>query len=62
MIDVIMIATIVAFFVAAALLVHVLDRMIKRSGEEADPADLSDEPMAGEAGSRGGELHSGRRS
>jgi hypothetical protein len=37
MTDVILIATIVAFFVAAALLVRVLDRMIAASGTDADP-------------------------
>ena len=37
MTDVILIATIVAFFVAAALLVRVLDRMIAGSGTDADP-------------------------
>jgi hypothetical protein len=37
MTDVILIATIAAFFVAAALLVRVLDRMIAASGTDADP-------------------------
>ena len=37
MTDIILIATIVAFFVAAALLVRVLDRMIAGSGTDADP-------------------------
>jgi len=36
MTDIILIATIVAFFVAAALLVRVLDRMIAGSGTDAD--------------------------
>ena len=36
MTDVILIATIVAFFVAAALLVRVLDRMMASSGTDAD--------------------------
>jgi hypothetical protein len=35
MTDVVLIATIVVFFVAAALLVRVLDRMIAGSGDEA---------------------------
>jgi hypothetical protein len=35
--DVILVATILAFFVAAALLVRVLDRMIAASGDEAGP-------------------------
>jgi hypothetical protein len=37
MTDVILIATIVAFFVAAALLVRVLDHIIAGSGPDADP-------------------------
>ena len=36
MTDIILLATIVAFFVAAALLVRVLDRMIAGSGTDAD--------------------------
>jgi hypothetical protein len=36
MTDVILIAVIVAFFVAAALLVRVLDRMIAAAGTDAD--------------------------
>jgi hypothetical protein len=45
MTDVILVATIVAFFVAAALLVRVIDRMIASAGEEqiargADGAEL----------------------
>jgi hypothetical protein len=36
MTDIILIATIVAFFVAAALLVRVLDRMIAAAGTDAD--------------------------
>jgi hypothetical protein len=39
MTDVILIATIAAFFVAAALLVRVLDHMIAGSGSDADPGD-----------------------
>jgi hypothetical protein len=38
MTDIILIATIVAFFAAAALLVRVLDRMIANSGTDADSA------------------------
>lgn len=37
--DVILVATIIVFFGAAALLVQALDRTIVRSGAEADPAD-----------------------
>jgi hypothetical protein len=37
MTDIILIATIVAFFVAAAVGVRVLDRMIAASGTDADP-------------------------
>jgi hypothetical protein len=37
MTDVVLVATIVVFFVAAALLVRVLDRMIAASGDEAGP-------------------------
>jgi len=40
--DVILIATIVAFFVAAAVGVRVLDRMIASSGTDADPDPDSD--------------------
>ena len=43
MTDVVLVATIVVFFVAAALLVRVLDRMIANSAEEAEPGD---EPAA----------------
>jgi len=39
MTDVILIATIVAFFVAAALGVRVLDHMVASSGTDADPGD-----------------------
>jgi hypothetical protein len=39
MTDVVLVATIVVFFVAAALLVRVLDRMIANSGDEPDPDD-----------------------
>jgi hypothetical protein len=44
MTDVILIATIVAFFVAAALLVRVLDHMIAGSGTDADPGDEVSSP------------------
>jgi hypothetical protein len=37
MTDIILIATIVAFFVAAAAGVRVLDRMIAAAGADADP-------------------------
>ena len=44
MTDIVLVATIVAFFVAAALLVRVIDRMIARSAEagadEGDGAEL----------------------
>lgn len=39
MTDIILIAVIVAFFVAGALLVRVLDHMITRSGLDADSGD-----------------------
>ena len=39
MTDIILIAPIVAFFVAAAVLVRVLDHMIAGSGSGADPGD-----------------------
>jgi hypothetical protein len=55
--DVVLIATIVAFFVAAALLVRVLDRMIAGSGEDADPGDA--EPEQGQ-GVSGRDLGTGR--
>jgi hypothetical protein len=42
MTDIILIATIVAFFVAGALLVRVLDHMIAGSGPDADPGDPGD--------------------
>jgi hypothetical protein len=42
MTDIILIATIVAFFVAAALLVRVLDHMIASSGPDVDPGDPGD--------------------
>jgi hypothetical protein len=46
MTDVVMIATIVAFFVAAALLAWALDRMIAGSGAEADLDEGADPPAA----------------
>jgi hypothetical protein len=46
MTDVVMIATIVAFFVAAALLVLALDRMIAGSGAEADPDEEAEDAAA----------------
>ena len=39
MTDVLLIAVIVAFFVAAAGVVRLLDRMIARSGTDVDPDD-----------------------
>ncbi len=53
--DVVLIATIVAFFVAAALLVRVLDRMIAGSGEEAGPEGAEQDP-----GVPGRDLETGR--
>jgi hypothetical protein len=50
MTDVILLATIVAFFAAAALLVGVIDRMIARAGQE-DGAPEDDEAEL-EPGSR----------
>ncbi len=44
MTDVILIATIVAFFVATALLVRVLDRMIVGSGTDAGLDDEASGP------------------
>jgi hypothetical protein len=46
MTDVILIATIVAFFVAAALLVRVLDHMIAGSGSDADRDPDSDDQVS----------------
>ena len=43
MTDIILIATIVAFFVAAALLVRVLDHMIASSASDADSDDEASE-------------------
>ena len=50
MTDIVLIATIVAFFVAAALLVRVIDRMIAGASEEQDAS-----------GEDGGELEPGGR-
>jgi len=44
MTDVILVAVIVAFFVAAALLVRVLDQMIAHAGRDADYDDEASEP------------------
>jgi hypothetical protein len=44
MTDIILIAVIVAFFVAAALMVRVLDHMISGSGPDADPGDEASPP------------------
>ena len=52
MTDVILIATIVAFFVAGALLVRVLDDMIAHAGRDAEPDDDALGPV-GDAGSPG---------
>lgn len=41
MTDIILVAAIVAFFVAGALLVRVLDHMITSSGSDADPDEAS---------------------
>jgi hypothetical protein len=46
MTDVILIATIVAFFVAAALLVRVLDHMIAGSGSDTDRDPDSDDQVS----------------
>ncbi len=54
--DLALIATIIVFFVAAALLVRVLDRMIASSGEEAGP-----EERAADAELPGRDLKLGRR-
>ena len=39
MTDVLLIAVIVAFFVAAAIVVRLLDGMITQAGTDADPGD-----------------------
>ena len=56
MTDVVLIAVIVAFFAAGAVVVRLLDGMIARSGLDADPGDEAElEPG-------GAELEWGRRS
>jgi len=46
--DVVLIAVIVAFFVAGALVVRLLDGMITRAGTDADPGDEAElEPGRG---------------
>jgi hypothetical protein len=50
MTDVVLVATIVVFFVAAALLVQVLDRMIAGSGDELDPDEEEAEAARPEPG------------
>jgi len=52
MTDVILVAVIVTFFVAGALLVRVLDRMISRAGPDADPGDQASGPQPGPGGHR----------
>jgi len=47
MTDVLLIAVIVAFFVAAAGVVRLLDHMIAHSGTDADPGDEAPEPESG---------------
>jgi hypothetical protein len=47
--DVILVATIIVFFGAAALLVQVLDRTIVRSGAEADPGEDAEDAEEDEA-------------
>jgi hypothetical protein len=44
MTDIVLIVTIVVFFVAAALLVRVLDRMIASAGTDADARDQVSAP------------------
>ena len=56
MTDVIFVATIVAFFVAAALLVGVIDRMIADASEKASQAGEEGAP-----GEEGAELEPGSR-
>jgi hypothetical protein len=50
MTDVILIAVIVAFFVAAALLVRVLDHMIAHADLDSDSADEAARPQPGAGG------------
>ena len=54
MADFVLVVVIVAFFVAAALLVRVLDRMIARSGDDADFGDeVTEQQAAGREPERG---------
>ena len=55
MTDIILLATIVAFFVAAALGVRVLDRMIAAAGTDADP-DPDPDPQVSPADAEPGRL------
>jgi hypothetical protein len=59
MVDVLMVAVIAAFFVAAALLVRVLGRVTDEASAEREPelADVADVP----AGQRPGLLSDGRK-
>jgi len=50
MVDISVIATIVAFFLAAALLVRALGRVIADSGDITDRDDAGDEPEVSEQG------------
>jgi len=50
MTDVLLIAVIVAFFVAAALVVRLLDGMIARSGTDTEADDEAPEPRLGPGG------------
>ena len=45
--DVLLIAIIVALFVVAAIVVHLLDGMIARAGTDADPGDEDPESQPG---------------
>jgi hypothetical protein len=46
MTDVVLVAVIVAFFVAAAFIVRALDHMIAHAGIDADPEDEASQPGA----------------
>ena len=48
MTDFVLVVVIVAFFVAAALVVRVLDRMIATDRDDADPADETTDAPARE--------------
>jgi hypothetical protein len=50
MTDVLLIAVIVAFFVAAAFVVRLLDGMIAHVGTDADPGDEAPGPEPGRGG------------